>query len=101
MRIDPGLTEPTLWLNLTISIQRTSLKYWIKLQEDDSSEPFEIVDYRYIPIGSLEGVISFHYDADFFEQREDRESYHFMIFAEPGDEENGSFDIEINYELRY
>jgi len=97
----PGLTEPTMWINLSMTLGNTYVKFWLELQEEDKIEPFEVLDYDIIPVGSLQYSRTFFLDKDFFDLHENREPYFISIRMEIGNPDSGTMVCEVHSTLRY
>lgn len=97
--IEPGLTEPTLWVNISLTLGNTMVKCWIELMEDDKMESFEILSYDVIPLGQMQYYRSHFFDKDFFAQREVHEPYFFLIRLELSDPESAIIEGEVAHEL--
>ncbi len=99
--IEPGMSEPTCWINISISISNTLVKCWLELMEDDKGESFEILNYDVIPLGQNQYERSLRFDKDFFAERETRETYFFMIRLEISNSDSGTLEGDVSYEVIY
>jgi hypothetical protein len=96
-----GLTEPTLWVNVSFTVSRTVVKCWIELVEEDKMETFEVVSYDVVPAGQMVYERSHYFNGDFFEEREYHEDYYFRIRLEFSYPDAAVLDGEVSYQLDF
>lgn len=90
LNIKPAITIPSLMLNVSASQINGTMRYWIKLQEEDTYDYFEtVVDVEAnLTMGNYSR--SFFFDKLFFIERDDHEPY-LLSFLFTIESNNGSY----------
>lgn len=101
LNIEPGISVPTLWLNISISNGNGVLNYWMDLQRENDLEPYEIVVYESLDLNFENYSKSYYFDEPFFIERSNNEPYIFWFKEELGDDKGSFASIETWHELRY
>ena len=99
--VGPGLSEPRMWLNVSLTVGNTDLRLWIELMEVDEMEPFEVLSYDILPIGQMQYYRSYTFDHEFFEERSPHEPYLFVAKIELGRPDSAVLRGEIDHQLNY
>ena len=99
--IKPGISVPTLWINISIKNGNGKLNYWMDLQRENELEAFERVSDETVELNFDDYAKTFYFDESFFIERSNNEPYIFWFIEELADDKGSFASIETLNELRY